>query len=186
VGQFLILVLLYFISISVVSTGWHVTPRFRVPMTPFIAIISARGWMFIIQRVKVLRSNAMKKILCAIVILFLCLTTSWAAASQWESQGNSYFLTKNTRESFSAAGAGGNKFLGKYLTYDGVSFLVKGADDWQDYGRLNLGSNKMFRVPLRSGMKVDEIHFLASGNYGNSYEHDALLHLYGETIIMGF
>jgi 4-amino-4-deoxy-L-arabinose transferase-like glycosyltransferase len=44
-GQFLLLVLLYFISISLVSTGWHVTPRFRVPMVPSFAILSARGWM---------------------------------------------------------------------------------------------------------------------------------------------
>ena len=37
----------------------------------------------------------------------------------------------------------------------------------------------MFPVPLRRGMKIDEIHFLASGDYGNSYEHDALLKMYG-------
>jgi 4-amino-4-deoxy-L-arabinose transferase-like glycosyltransferase len=49
-GQFLFLVLLYFITISLVSTGWHVTPRFRVPMMPFIAILSARGWMALLYR----------------------------------------------------------------------------------------------------------------------------------------
>ena len=43
--QFLLLVLLYFIFISLVSTGWHVTPRFRVPMLPSIAILSSQGWM---------------------------------------------------------------------------------------------------------------------------------------------
>ena len=121
----------------------------------------------------------MKKMLCIAVVLFFPLTVAWAA-QQWESQGNFYFLAKNTKESFSASGAGANKFLSKYLTYDGVDFLVKGADDWQDYGRLNLGDNNMFLVPLRGGMKVEEIHFLASGDYGNSYEHDALLRLYGE------
>jgi hypothetical protein len=47
-GQFLFLVLLYFISISLVSTGWHVTPRFRIPMVPAIAILTARGWMALI------------------------------------------------------------------------------------------------------------------------------------------
>ena len=122
----------------------------------------------------------MKKILCMVVTILLSLTTSWGATPQWESQGNFYFLTKNTRDGFSAAGAGANKFPSKYLAYDGVDFLVQGAVDWQDYGRLNLGNNNMFPVPLRSGMKIDEIHFLASGDYGNSYKHDALLKLYGE------
>ena len=61
----------------------------------------------------------------------------------------------------------------------GSDFLVKGRN-WQDYGRLDLGNNNMFLVPIRSGMKIDAIHFLASGNYGNSYVHDALLRLYGE------
>ena len=122
----------------------------------------------------------MKKIFCSAVMVLFGLSTSWSADQQWESQGNFYFLTKSTRESFRAIGAGPNKFLSKYLSYDGIDFLVKGADDWQDYGRLDLGNNNMFQVPLRSGMRVEEIHFLASGDYGNSYEHDALLRLYGE------
>ncbi|MBF0489786.1 MAG: hypothetical protein HQL15_04105 [Candidatus Omnitrophica bacterium] len=121
----------------------------------------------------------MKRILCTVVMIFFWGTVSWAA-QQWEAQGNLYFLAKNTRESFSATGAGANKFQSKYLTYDGVDFLVKGEEDWQDYGRLNIGNNNMFSVPIRHGMKVDEIHFLASGDYGNSYEHDTLLRLYGE------
>jgi hypothetical protein len=114
-----------------------------------------------------------------VVTILLSLTTSWGAATPWEFQGNFYFLTKDTRDGFSAAGAGANKFPSKYLAYDGVDFLVQGAVDWQDYGRLDLGNNNMFLVPLRSGMKIDEIHFLASGDYGNSYEHDALLKMYG-------
>ncbi len=48
VEQFLLLVLVYFISVAIVSTGWHVTPRFRVPMVPMIAILSARGWMVLL------------------------------------------------------------------------------------------------------------------------------------------
>jgi 4-amino-4-deoxy-L-arabinose transferase-like glycosyltransferase len=44
VRQFLFLVLLYFILVSLVATGWHVTPRFRVPMMPALAILSAWGW----------------------------------------------------------------------------------------------------------------------------------------------
>ncbi len=121
----------------------------------------------------------MKKKLCAVIMFFLFQTVSWGS-QQWESQGNFYFLAKNTKESFSASGPGSNKFFSKYLTYDGIGFLVRGPQDWQDYGRLNLGNNNMFLVPIRSGMKVEEIHFLASGNYGNSYEHDPLLRLYGE------
>jgi len=50
IGQFLLFILLYFIVVSIVSTGWHVTPRFRVPMVPFIAILSARGWVALLCR----------------------------------------------------------------------------------------------------------------------------------------
>jgi len=38
----------------------------------------------------------------------------------------------------------------------------------------------MFVVPIRSGMKIETVHFLASGDFGNSYLHDSLLRLYGE------
>ena len=121
----------------------------------------------------------MKTILCAVIMLSLSALPSWAAGT-WENQGNSYFLTKDTRESFSAVGAGANKFLTKFLTYDGVDFLVKGAEDWPDYGRLDLQSHHLFAIPIRSGMRLEEVHFLASGNFGNSYEHDSLLHAYGD------
>ncbi len=121
----------------------------------------------------------MKIILNALILTLLSLTNSWAAPS-WENQGNYYFLSKDTKDAFSASGAGSNDFPNKFLNYDGIDFLVRGAQGWQDYGRLNIGNNNMFTVPLRQGMKVDEIHFLASGDYGNSYEHDALLKLYGE------
>jgi hypothetical protein len=120
----------------------------------------------------------MKIILSALITVLLSLTNSWAAP-QWENQGNYYFLSKDTKEAFSASGAGANKFQSKYLSFDGVDFLVEGAQGWQDYGRLNLGNNNMFQVPIRRGMKIDEVHFLASGDYGNSYEHDSLLGLYG-------
>ena len=120
----------------------------------------------------------MKKILCTAVAIFLFISNSWASPP-WETQGGFYFLAKNTKDSFSASGAGANKFPSKYLNYDGIDFLVQGPDDWQDYGRLNIGNNNMFQVPLRSGMMIDEIHFLASGDYGNSYEHDDLLRMYG-------
>lgn len=45
IRQFFFMVLLYFIAISLVSTGWHVTPRFRIPMVPAIAVLCAQGWM---------------------------------------------------------------------------------------------------------------------------------------------
>jgi hypothetical protein len=122
---------------------------------------------------------SVNKILFIAVIFLFPLTASWAAMSQWESQGNSYFLTKNAKDNFSASGPGANKFLSKYLKCDGVDFLVKGPADWRDYGRLDLGNSHMFQVPIRSGMRVQEVHFLASGSYGNSYEHDPLLRLYG-------
>jgi len=41
---FLWLMLFYFMAVSMVSTGVEAVPRFRVPMMPFIAILSAYGW----------------------------------------------------------------------------------------------------------------------------------------------
>ena len=57
---------------------------------------------------------------------------------------------------------------------------MRGVDSWHDYGRLNLEGNNMFCIPIRAGIKVDEVHFLAGGNYSNSYEHDGLMRLYGD------
>ncbi|MBF0511169.1 MAG: glycosyltransferase family 39 protein [Candidatus Omnitrophica bacterium] len=51
-GQLFILVLMYFILVSLVSTGWRVTPRFRVPMLPCIAFIAAYGWMGLLSGLK--------------------------------------------------------------------------------------------------------------------------------------
>lgn len=98
----------------------------------------------------------------------------------WEKQNDYYLLTKNNRDNFSLSGAGPNKFAHKYLKYEGINFLVRGADDWEDYGRLNLQGNKMFILPIRDGIKVQEIYLLAGGNYSNSYEHDGLMRLYGD------
>ncbi len=120
----------------------------------------------------------LKKILC-IVTMLLFPMAAWAGTT-WEKQGNFYFLIKETRDNFSLEGAGPNVFARKYLKYDGIDFLVRGAADWKDYGRLNLEGNNMFILPIQSGMKVDEVHFLAGGNYSNSYEHDALMRLYGD------
>ena len=120
----------------------------------------------------------MKKIL-SVIVLVLFPVASFAGL-QWEKKDNFYYLTKNTRESFSLAGAGANKFSSKYLKYDGVDFLVRGADNWKDYGRINLEGNNMFSLPIKPGIKVDEVHFLAGGNFGNSYQHDSLMRLYGD------
>ena len=121
----------------------------------------------------------MKKFLSLAAIVLFSIVNSYGASAPWELKEDHYFLSKDTKEFFSAPGAGSNAFASKYLSYDGTDFLVRGADNWQDYGRLNLGNNNMFQIPIRSGMKVDEIHLLASGDYGNSYDHDALLRLYG-------
>ncbi|MDO8579884.1 MAG: glycosyltransferase family 39 protein [Candidatus Omnitrophota bacterium] len=42
--QFFALVIVYFIAVSVVNALLQVTPRFRVPMVPFLAILSSYGW----------------------------------------------------------------------------------------------------------------------------------------------
>jgi len=114
----------------------------------------------------------------ATMILF-SLGLVWAEAP-WEKQGNFYFLTKNTRQYFSATSAGANKFPSKYADYNGIAFLVRGTDDWKDCGKINLEDNNIFALPIRPGMKVDEVHLLIGGNVGNRYEHDKLLHLYGD------
>ncbi|MDD5478051.1 MAG: hypothetical protein PHG87_07665 [Candidatus Omnitrophica bacterium] len=120
----------------------------------------------------------MKKVFCIVVMILFPAALLWAG--NWEKQGDYYLLTKNNRDNFSLSGAGPNKFKHKYLKYDGVNFLVRGASDWQDYGRLNLEYDNLFSLPIRGGMKVDEVHFLAGGNYSNSYEHDGLMRLYGD------
>ena len=119
----------------------------------------------------------LKKIICVIALVLIS-SVCWAA-ELWEKKDNSYYLTKN-RDNFSLEGAGPNEFASKYLTYDGVDFLVRGASGWKDYGRLNLERSNMFSLPIRQGMKVDEVHFLAGGNYSNSYEHDGLMRLFGD------
>jgi len=119
----------------------------------------------------------LKKIICIIALVFIPLA-SWAA-ELWEKKDNFYFLAKN-RDNFALEGAGPNEFSSKYLKYDGVDFLVRGASDWKDYGRLDLEKNNMFSLPIKQGMKIDEIHFLAGGNYSNSYEHDGLMRLFGD------
>jgi hypothetical protein len=117
-------------------------------------------------------------LICVILAILLLPAYLWAA--NWEKEGDFYYLTKNDRNNFSLAGAGPNKFASKYLKYDGVNFLVRGSGDWPDYGRLNLQGNNMFALPVPAGIRIDQLHLLAGGNYSNSYEHDALMRLYGD------
>jgi hypothetical protein len=119
----------------------------------------------------------LKKILYVIFLVLFPLM-AWAQGA-WEKKNNFYYLAKN-RSNFALEGAGPNAFASKYLKYDGVDFLVSGPGDWKDYGRLNLEKNNLFSLPVRAGMKIDEIHFLAGGNYSNSYEHDGLMRLFGD------
>ena len=122
--------------------------------------------------------KAWKKIFCTLVMILFPVALSWAL--NWEKQGEYYLLTKNNRANFNLKGAGPNKFASKYLKFAGVNFLVRGLDNWEDYGRLNLEGNNMFSLPIPAGIKVDQLHLLAGGNYSNSYEHDALMRLYGD------
>ena len=120
----------------------------------------------------------MLKKIFSVTALVLIPAVVWASGL-WEKEGSFYYLTKN-RDNFALEGAGPNVFIGKYLKYDGVDFLVRGAADWNDYGRLNLEGNNIFSLPIKAGMKVDQVHFLAGGNYSNSYEHDSLMRLFGD------
>ena len=44
-GLFALCVILYFIGITLVATGWGASPRFRIPLMPFISILSTLGWL---------------------------------------------------------------------------------------------------------------------------------------------
>ncbi|MCX5699452.1 MAG: hypothetical protein NTX01_07120 [Candidatus Omnitrophica bacterium] len=123
-------------------------------------------------------NKVLLKFFCIALLILFPVALSWA--QNWEKQEDFYFLTKNNRDNFSLVGAGPNNFDSKYLKYEEVNFLVRGASDWKDYGRLDLEGNNMFFLPIRSGMKVDALHLLAGGNYSNSYEHDGLMRLYGD------
>ena len=126
----------------------------------------------------------MKILLSFLALILFPISVLWAG-NQWEKQGDFYYLSKDTRENFSASATGANKFTNKYLSYDGIDFLVRGADSWKDYGRLNLEGNNLFSIPIRAGMKIAEVHFLSGGNVGNSYKHDDLLRLYGDKYFYG-
>ncbi|MDD5077715.1 MAG: hypothetical protein PHQ84_01790 [Candidatus Omnitrophica bacterium] len=105
---------------------------------------------------------------------------SFSWAGNWEKRGEYYYLSKDSRDNFSLPGAGPNIFPAKYLKYNGVDFLVRGAEGWQDYGRLDLEYSHIFSLPIRSGIKISQLHLLIGGNYSNSYEHDSLMRLYGD------
>jgi uncharacterized membrane protein YkvA (DUF1232 family) len=50
--QFIFSIILYFVFITIAGDMWYSGERFRVPIVPFIAIISAAGWrLFLVRRV---------------------------------------------------------------------------------------------------------------------------------------
>lgn len=141
-------------------------------------LIDSVGIISLLIFVRIKKGCPCKKALLTTLIVLFSSVSLWAQS--WEKQGDYYFLTKNNRDNFSLVGAGPNKFASKYLKYDGVDFLVGGASSWQDYGRLNLEYDNIFSLPIKSGIKVEEVHLLAGGNYSNSYEHDGIMRLYGD------
>jgi len=50
--QAYLFIILYFLAVSIISIMWLVSERFRVPIMPFIAIISAYGWLNLVSAVK--------------------------------------------------------------------------------------------------------------------------------------
>jgi hypothetical protein len=76
----------------------------------------------------------MKKIFCvALLTALFPVLVSWANDA-WEKEGNYYFLTKNSKDYFSA----------------------NGPDVWGDYGRLDLsGNNPSPAKPLRNILVSD-------------------------------
>ena len=50
-AQFMLFIIAYFIAASICALMWDVSERLRVPMMPFIAIISAYGWMSLFRKI---------------------------------------------------------------------------------------------------------------------------------------
>ena len=50
--QFLLYIVFYFICTSIAGILFGVSSRQRVPMVPFIAILSAQGWIWIAATLK--------------------------------------------------------------------------------------------------------------------------------------
>lgn len=50
--RFMLLVIVYFIITSIGGVMWNVSERFRATMMPFIAILSAYGWVFLFDKIK--------------------------------------------------------------------------------------------------------------------------------------
>lgn len=59
--QLMLLITLYFIAGSVVGQMWAVDPKLRVSMMPFIAIISAYGWVYLNRTSAVIRLSKEKE-----------------------------------------------------------------------------------------------------------------------------
>ncbi len=57
--KFLLLVIVYFVSGSIISEMWLVGERYRVPIVPYIAIISAYGWLQLAPLIKAGTQHAM-------------------------------------------------------------------------------------------------------------------------------
>ena len=60
--QFLLIVIIYFVSGSIICEMWFVGERYRVPLVPFIAIISAYGWIQLFPLIKALPLIAWEEI----------------------------------------------------------------------------------------------------------------------------
>jgi len=54
---FMLAMVAYFVAVTILAVGWETTPRFRVPMMPFIAVMSAYGWIWIAPRLKSKNEN---------------------------------------------------------------------------------------------------------------------------------
>lgn len=54
--QFLLFIILYFVGVAVFNLSFAVSERFRVPVVPCIAIISAYGWIIIVSRFRKINS----------------------------------------------------------------------------------------------------------------------------------
>jgi hypothetical protein len=55
--EFLTWMVMYFMAVTMVAVGWGVGPRFRVPLMPFIAILSAAGWLTIYSLLRSRKSH---------------------------------------------------------------------------------------------------------------------------------
>ncbi len=131
----------------------------------------------------------MNKLIIVILYVFLlpiwmvevCMADSRYNEPAWEKEGDYYFLRKNTRDYFSGGSTEKRECATKYLTFNGIDFLVRDENKWDDCGKIELADNKICSLPVGDNKEIEELHLLIGGNIGNIYGNDEKLKQFGDS-----